>query len=142
MAAMTDINIVSESGNLTRDAEFRAVGQSGVLNFSIAVNESQKNQDGTWGSYANYLDVSYFSKGAEKLGQYLKKGTPVVVQGHLHQDRWEGKDGQKNSRIVIRADNIKLCGGSKGSSNGGSNGSQPMAPSNSDGMGFSEDIPF
>lgn len=130
MAAITDINIVSVSGNLTRDAEFRTVGQSGVLNISVAVNESQKNQDGTWSLYTNYLDVSYFSKGAEKLGQYLKKGTPVVVQGRLHQDRWE-KDGQKNSRIVIRADNIKLCGRKSGSAPGGSSGGE-----------FQEDDPF
>lgn len=127
--ASTDINIVSVSGNLVRDAEFKAVGQSGVLNFSVAVNESQKNQDGTWGSYANYLDVSYFSKGAQNLAQYLKKGTSIAVQGHLHQDRWE-REGQKNSRIVIRADNIKLCGGRPNGQSGNSDG------------GFKEDIPF
>ena len=124
--ASTDINIVSVSGNLVKDAEFRTVGQSGVLNFTVASNEVQKNQDGTWGSYANFIDISYFSKGAQNLAQYLKKGVSIAVQGKLHQDRWE-KDGHKNSRIVIRADNIKLCGGRQG---GNSNG------------GGSEDIPF
>lgn len=129
--AASDINSVTVSGNLVKDAEFRQVGQSGVLNFTVASNEPQKNQDGTWGSYANFIDISYFSKGAQNLVQYLKKGSSIAVQGKMHQDRWE-KDGQKNSRIVIRADNIKLCGGNKGASN--SNGNS--------GDGFHEDLPF
>ena len=131
--AVTNINSVTVTGNLVRDSELRDAGSSKVLNFSVAVNESVKKGD-SWESYPNYIDVTLFGKRGESLAQYLKKGQKVGVQGKIHQDRWE-KDGQKFSRIIVRAEEVELLG-SKGSGESGNS-----APTSSDGFGESN-IPF
>lgn len=126
--AKTNTNIVTLTGNLVRDSELRDAGSTKVLQFSIACNETIKKGD-SWEEYANFFDCSIFGARANALFQYMKKGQSVVVSGKLHQDRWE-KDGQKFSKIVVRADSIELTGGKSSSGNQSSSG------------GFKEDIPF
>ena len=79
----------------------------------------------------------------------MTKGKQICVEGHLKQDRWE-KDGQKQSRITIQADNCYLLGGkSEGGADSGGN-QQPQqrgyaenyADAMNDGEDFPEDIPF
>lgn len=127
-----NLNSVVVDGNLTKDIEMnpnRTIGK-----FTIAVNESQKGQDGQWADYANFIDVKVFGKTAENLAKYLTKGKRVAVQGKLHQERWE-KDGQKFSRIVVNADNICLL-----SPGNGQGGEKPSGGNG--GEGFQEDIPW
>lgn len=117
---MTNINSVVVTGNLVKDAELKTVGQSKVINFTIAVNESVKNGD-NWEDRANFFDCSFFGKLAEKLAPYFVKGKKVMVQGILHQDRWKDSNGNNKQRIIIRANSVEL-------------GSSPTQQSN--------DIPF
>ena len=119
---MQDVNSIVVIGRLTRDCggserEFGYL-QNGTCkaNISIAVNESKKMADGSYQDYANYFDVTIWGKTAENLKPYLLKGTQIAVSGRLKQDRWE-KDGQKQSRIYINAENIELCGGKKDNAN-------------------------
>lgn len=153
---MNDINHIIVIGRLVRDIGERDFGylQSGTarLNISIAVNESRKGQNG-WTDYPNYFDVTIWGKTAENLKPYLNKGKMVAIDGHLHQDRWES-NGQRNSRVLIIAENIELCGGREG--NGQSapapqqSAPQQYAPQNSApeysqptlGEEYPEDIPF
>ena len=107
---MTDINKVFEVGRLTKDAkvEFIASGTA-KCEISIAVNRSIKK--GTeWADEVSYFNVTIWGKTAQTLEQYLKKGTQILVEGYLRQDRWE-KDGQKQSRVSIVADSVRLIGG-------------------------------
>lgn len=153
---MQDINNVSIIGRLVRDAEL-SYTQNGAAcgRMSIAVNESRRNGD-QWTDYANYFDVTVWGKSAENLKPYLVKGKQIAVDGHLQQQRWE-KDGQKNSKVVIIADNIQLIGGARENNGAGSGGNyqqpQQRAPQQpagyaenyGDDMGggeFPEDIPF
>lgn len=130
---MTDINSVVIVGNLTRDIEVR-YSNAGVAvgRMSIAVNRTWKNGE-QWVDDVSYFDVVLFGKLAENRRQYLTRGQKVAVQGSLVQSRWE-KDGQKNSRVEIRADNVQLVGNKN---NGGNNSSgyQNNRPQNNAGYG-------
>ena len=102
------INQVTISGNLGRDSEIRRT-QSGmtILSFSVAVNERRKNNQGEWSDYTNWVGVSMFGTRAEKLHEYLTKGTKVCVQGKLRYSEWE-RDGQKKNKLEVIADEIEL----------------------------------
>ncbi len=159
----SDINSVTLVGRLTRDAELSYTqGGMPVVALSVAVNRARKEND-QWIEEVSYFDISYFSKAAENLKQYLTKGKQIAVQGALKQDRWE-KDGQKFNKVRIMANSVELLGGrSEGMGGGAPQGSsasyqtrqsytpRPSAPMQNDmppdsfggdGQGFPEDIPF
>ena len=112
---MTDLNHLVLIGRLTQDlgSDERSFGYVGNgqarANVSIAVNRSKKEGE-QWIDEVNYFNVTIWGKTAENLKPYLTKGKQICVEGHLKQDRWE-KDGQKQSRINIVADNVQLLGG-------------------------------
>lgn len=128
-----NINSVVLDGNITKDVELNQ--NQTVGRFTLAVNESQKNPDGSWNDYANFFDCKIFGNSAKNLAQYLTKGKRVVVSGKLRQDRWE-KDGQKQSRVVVNVNEISFAGGGSGNGNGGT-----QYRETSDGN-FTEQIPF
>lgn len=130
-----NLNCVVLQGNLVRDIEMNPAGTVGK--FSIAVNESQKDQSGNWTDYASFIECRVFGKTASNLAKYLLKGKQVLVRGKLHQDRWE-KDGQKQSRMVVIVDDLYFAGGNGGQS-GGPAAPAPASGGNGD---FPEDIPF
>lgn len=105
---MQGLNTVSIGGNLCRDAELRATASGmAVLTFSVAVNESRKNQQtGEYDDYPNYVDCTMLGRRAESVSRYLTKGTYVALTGRLHQNRWQNKDGQNRSKLEVTADNI------------------------------------
>ncbi len=105
---MQGLNTVSIGGNLCRNAELRATASGmAVLTFSVAVNESRKNQQtGEYEDYPNYVDCTMFGRRAESVSRYLTKGTYVALTGRLHQNRWQNKDGQNRSKLEVTVDNI------------------------------------
>ena len=119
------INRVCISGNLTRDAELRATASGmPVLSLSVAVNDRRKNpQSGEWEDYPNFVDCTMFGTRAEKLAQYLSKGTKVAVEGKLRYSSWE-RDGQRRSKLEVIVDEIEFMSrGSQGGQGGyGQNG--------------------
>jgi len=108
----SDLNSNTIVGRMTKDAELKYTnsGQA-VTNISIANNYSRK-QGEQWVDEVNYFDVTIWGRRGEALNQYLKKGTQIAVSGELRQERWE-QDGQKRSKVVIKADNIQLLGGNQ-----------------------------
>ena len=120
---MTDLNHVVLIGRLTQDlgSDERSFGYVGNgqarANVSIAVNRSKKEGD-QWVDEVNYFNITIWGKTAENLKPYLTKGKQICVEGHLKQDRWE-KDGQKQSRVTIVADQVQLLGGKSDSNNSG-----------------------
>ena len=101
------INIVSISGNLTRDAELRETsGGMSVLRFSIAVNERRKVGD-DWEDYANFIDCTMFGKRAQSIAEFLTKGTKVAAQGKLHWSQWEA-NGERRSKVEVIVDEIEF----------------------------------
>lgn len=106
---MQNINRVCISGHVTRDSELRAT-QSGtdVLNFSLAVNESRKNQHtGEWEDIPSYIDCTLWGGRANGLSRVLKKGVLVCLTGKLHQSSWE-RDGVKRTKIEVYVDEVEV----------------------------------
>ena len=106
---MSNINRVIISGNLTRDADLRATASgTDVLNFSLAVNESRKNQStGKWESIPNYVDCTLFGRRANGISRHLRKGVLVCVEGKLHQSSWE-REGVKRTKLEVLVDDIEF----------------------------------
>lgn len=104
------INRVIISGNLTRDPELkRTQGGMAVLQLGLAVNDRRKNpQTGEWEDVANFVDCTMFGTRAEKVAQYLTKGSKVTIEGKLRYHSWEAKDGGKRSKLEVVVDEIDL----------------------------------
>lgn len=102
------LNRVILTGRLTRDPEFRA-SQSGVgvAKITVAVDNFYKKEKKT-----SFIDCTGFGKTAELLRDYFKKGSPIGIDGALHQENWE-KDGEKKSKIVIYIEKIDFIGAGK-----------------------------
>ena len=104
------INRVILAGNLTREPEVRSTASGmTIVSFGIAVNERVKNGD-NWEDRPNYFDCVFFGTRAEKVSQYISKGSKVAIEGKLRYSQWE-KDGQKRSKVEVVVDEIELMGG-------------------------------
>ncbi len=103
------INRVNISGNLTRDPELRQTqGGMAILNIGVAVNDRRKNaQTGEWEDVPNFVDCVVFGSRAEKLAQFLSKGSKVAIEGKLRWSQWE-KDGAKRSKLEVIVDEIEF----------------------------------
>jgi single-strand DNA-binding protein len=126
-------NRVVLMGNLTRDIEVKYI-QSGtaVANASLAVNEKRKDNNGQWVDDVTFVDLTLWGRTAEVAGEYLSKGSPVLVEGRLKQEQWE-KDGQKRSKMIVVVEKLQMIGskkdGGQRSSGGGGDDYSQAAPS-------------
>jgi single-strand DNA-binding protein len=118
---MASFNRVILLGNITRDIEVKYL-QSGtaVTELGLAVNEKYKNQSGEWVEDVVFVDVTLWGRTAEIAGEYLGKGSPVLIEGRLKLDKWE-KDGQKHSKLRVTGERMQMVG-SKGEGQGGRGG--------------------
>lgn len=117
-------NKVLLMGNLTRDPEMRHLPNSNtaVTKFGLAVNRRFRTADGEQREEVTFVDCDAFGRTAEMMSQYLKKGRPVFIEGHLRLDTWE-KDGQKQSKLKVVVDSFQFIdskpGGGDGDGGGG-----------------------
>ena len=117
---MANLNRVMLIGRLTRDPETRHTpsGQT-VTTFGLAINRTYRRKDSDEQvEETTFVDCEAWGKGGETFARYMKKGRQAYVEGRLKLDSWE-KDGQKRSKVVVIAENLKLIGGK-----GGGGGSQ------------------
>jgi single-strand DNA-binding protein len=122
------LNRVLLIGNLTRDPEVRYLPSGvAVTTFDIAVNERYRDRNQEMREETLFIRIETFQKLAETCAQYLKKGRRVFAEGKLRMDQWEGKDGVKHSRPVIRAQNIQFLD-SKAAEGAAAPATQPARP--------------
>src|SRR5437899_12149474 len=116
---MASFNRVILLGNLTRDVEVRYL-QSGtaVADIGMAVNDRRKGQNGEWVEETTFVDITLWGRTAEVAGEYLSKGSPVLIEGRLKLDQWE-KDGQKHSKLKVTGDRLQMLPKSGGGGGGG-----------------------
>jgi single-strand DNA-binding protein len=94
-------------GNLTRDPEVRSTPQgTSVASFTVATNLVWNDQNGQKQEKVEYHDVVAWRKLADIVGQYLKKGSKVYIEGRLQTRDWTGQDGVKRYRTEIIAENM------------------------------------
>ena len=151
---MPNFNKVILMGNLTRDPEVKYTSSgTAIAKLGMAINRYWRNQDGQQQEETTFVDVDAFGRQAETIGQYLKKGRPIMVEGRLKLDQWDDKQtGQKRSKMAIVLENFQFLdsrgegggnfsggGGESASSGGGGNTS-----AHGGGGGFAEDddVPF
>ncbi len=123
---MVSVNNVILAGNLTRDPEVRYTPSgSAVANFGLAVNRTYRSREGEKKEDVSFFDVETWGRQAETCGEYLKKGSPVLVEGRLKQDSWENREGQKRSKVKIRAMRVQFLPGGPDRSSASGGGSAP-----------------
>jgi single-strand DNA-binding protein len=135
---MASMNKVFLIGNLTRPPELRYTPNgSAVADLRLAVNRAYTTQTGEKREDTSFLTVVVWGKQAETCGQYLDKGSPILVEGRLQTRDWETKDGQKRSVVEVVAERVQFMGRPKGAA-------APVgAPEPSDALGESDDeVPF
>jgi single-strand DNA-binding protein len=127
---MANLNKVLLMGNLTADPEVKYTPKgTAVGDLRMAINDSYKAQDGTIKETVTYVDVEVWGRQAETCKQYLVKGRGVFVEGQLRLDQWE-QEGQKRSKLKVRADRVQFLGSGGGSGGGrSSGGEQRSSPS-------------
>ena len=113
---MSSFNRVILVGNLTRDVELRHTsGGTAVADIGLAVNDRRK-QGNEWIDETTCVDVALWGRTAEVAGEYLSKGSPILIEGRLKLDTWQANDGQKRSKLKVIGERMQMVG----SRNGGS----------------------
>lgn len=113
-------------GNLTRDPEVRHTPKgTPVGDFGLAMNMSYRTQDGSDKEEVCYVDVVVWGRQAETCKDYLSKGRQVFVEGRLQLDQWESQQGEKRSRLRVRAERVQFLGSGGGGSQSGGSGRSP-----------------
>jgi single-strand DNA-binding protein len=118
---MASVNKVILIGNLGADPETRYLPSGdAVTNIRIATTDTWKDKAGEKQEHTEWHRVAFFGKTAEIAGEYLKKGSPVYVEGRIRTRKWQDKEGQERFSTEIVADRMQLLGGRGG-------GAEPMS---------------
>ena len=120
---MASVNKVILVGNLGKDPEIRYMTNGeAVANVSIATSESWKDKTtGEKKEITEWHRLVFYRKLAEIVGQYLKKGSTVYVEGRIRTRKWQDKEGQERYTTEIEANEMQMLGGRQNaaSSSGG-----------------------
>src|SRR5271167_1251187 len=154
---MASFNKVILVGNLTRDPELRYTPKgTAVAKVGLAVNRVWTNEAGEKKEDVTFVDVEVWGRTAENVGQYMRKGRPILIEGRLKLDQWDDKQtGQKKSRLGVVAETVQFLGGAPGAGEGGGAAPAPRVarpapaaaapaaePVEGDGPPESDDVPF
>ncbi len=134
------VNKVILIGNLGKDPELRYTPNgTAVATFSIATNERWKDKDGNFQDHTEWHRIVAWRKLAEIVGEYLKKGSQVYIEGRLRSRTWEDQNGMKRTTVEIMADNLQMLGRREGVAP--ADIAEPPAPGD-DEMTANDDLPF
>jgi single-strand DNA-binding protein len=126
---MASVNKVILVGNLGADPETRYLPSGdAVTNIRIATTDSWKDKSGEKQEHTEWHRVAFFGKVAEIAGEYLKKGSPVYVEGRIRTRKWQDKEGQERYSTEIVADRMQLLGGRGAGASGGGSDSMSREP--------------
>lgn len=148
---MASVNKVILIGNLGADPETRYLPSGdAVTNIRIATTEAWKDKGGEKQEHTEWHRVAFFGRSAEIAGEYLKKGSPVYVEGRIRTRKWQDKEGQERYSTEIVADRMQLLGARGGGSEAmarepapaGAGGAKAAAGKRSSIDEMDDDIPF
>ena len=118
---MASFNKVIIAGNLTRDPELRYTPKgTAVARLTLAVNRTYTaSEGGEKKEEVSFIDVDVWGRQAEVIGQYMKKGRPLLVEGRLKQDTWEDKNTkQKQSKLKVVLESFSFIDSNRSESGG------------------------
>lgn len=141
---MASVNRVILIGNCGKDPETRYMASGdAVTNVSIATTESWKNKEGEKQESCEWHNLVFFRRLAEVAGQFLRKGSPVYVEGKIKTRSWNDKDGNKRYTTEIHVDNLQLLGGKRDDDAAPSEPRSPREPKQARApQDYDDDIPF
>lgn len=135
---MASFNRVVLLGNVTRDPELRYIASgTAVTEIGLAVNDRRKTASGEWVDETTFVDITLWGRTAEIAGEYVTKGSPLMIEGRLKLDTWE-KDGKKNSKLRVVGEKMVLLG-SKGDGPRGGGQSRTQRPASRENAGGADD---
>jgi single-strand DNA-binding protein len=113
---MANLNKVMLIGNLTRDPEVRYTPKgTAVTEIGLAINRTRTDDNGQKHEETTFVDITFWGRVAEIVGEYCAKGKPLYVEGRLQLDQWQDKQsGQNRSKIKVVGENIQLLGSRDG----------------------------
>ena len=132
------INKVILVGNLGNDPEVRyAQSGSAITTISVATSESWKDKEGNQQERTEWHRVKAFGRLAEIMGEYLKKGRQVYIEGSLRTEKYTDKNGVEKYATDIIADEMQMLGGvgEGGGGGGGERSERPARPARPAGGG-------
>ena len=132
------VNKVILIGNLGKDPEVKYTPQgTAIARFSLATNERYKDKQGEWQDRTEWHNIVAWQRLAEIVGEYVKKGSKLYIEGRLTTNSWEDqKTGEKKYRTEIVANDLVLLSGrGEGGEEGGGGGFRRGASS---GGGFDQ----
>ena len=126
---MANFNKVILAGNLTRDPELRYTPKgTAIAKIGLAINRKWKSESGEMKEEITFVDVNAFGKTAETIGQYLKKGRPILIEGRLRYETWEDKNTkQKRSKLGVVMESFQFIDSNRGEGGGAPAPSRPAA---------------
>jgi len=148
---MASFNKVILVGNLTRDPELRYTPKgTAIPKIGLAVNRVWTNEAGEKKEEVTFVDVDVFGRTAENVGQYMRKGRPILIEGRLRLDQWDDKQtGQKRSKLGVVAETVQFLGSPTGGGEGApARAAAPAAasaapePADSEPPPEHDDVPF
>ena len=109
---MSDLNQCNFIGRLGKDPETRYVPNGdAVTNFSIAVGEQWKDKSGQKQERTEWINVVAWRKLGEICGEYLTKGSQVMISGKMVTRKWQDQEGRDRYTTEIVANNMQMLGG-------------------------------
>ena len=129
---MASFNKVILAGNLTRDPELRYMPNGkAIAKIGLAVSRTWTNDAGEKKEDVAFIDVDAFGRQAEVIGQYFKKGRPILLEGRLKLDQWEDKNThQKQSKLKVVLESFSFLDSNRTEGGSPAEGSRnrPAAP--------------
>ena len=121
---MASYNKVILAGNLTRDPELKYTPSGmAIAKIGLAMNRKWKTETGEMKEEVTFVDVDAFGRQAETIGQYLKRGRPILIEGRLKLDQWDDKQtGQKRSRLGVVCESFQFLDSGRPGEGGGMSG--------------------
>jgi len=111
---MASLNKVQLIGNLGQDPELRYMSNGdAVANITLATTETWKDKDGVKKEKTEWHRVTFYRKLGEIVGQWVKKGDPVYVEGRLETRKWQDKQGVERYTTEIIASDMQMMGGKR-----------------------------
>ena len=109
---MASFNKVILMGNLTRDPELRYTPKgTAIARIGLAVNRVWTTETGEKKEEVTFVDCDAFGKTAETIAQYIKKGSPILIEGRLRLHTWDDKQtNQKQSKLRVDVETFKFVG--------------------------------
>jgi single-strand DNA-binding protein len=94
-----------------------------VTDVTLAVNDKRKGANGEWVEEVTFVDVTLWGRTAEVVTEYSSKGSPLLIEGRLKQDKWQDKNtGENRSKLKVVGERMQLLSSKSGGGGGGGGG--------------------